>query len=116
MLAFEATKLGHGEAAAHGGRGNRPPHLRGGRVGEDLPTVEVRSADLSAGIPVVDLLVGAELAAIQRRSAPPDQGNGARLNDAVVADTAATVGAADAVSGVIKLSAGKKRHALVRAK
>ena len=37
------------------------------------------------------------------------------MNDVVVTDPAATVGAADAISGVIKLSAGKKRHALIRA-
>jgi len=38
-----------------------------------------------------------------------------RLNDAVVTDVAATVSAADLTDGAAKLSAGRKRHVLVRA-
>ena len=44
------------------------------------------------------------------------KGGGARLNDARIDDVERPVGLADMTpDGVIKLSAGKKRHALVRA-
>jgi tyrosyl-tRNA synthetase len=43
------------------------------------------------------------------------KGGGARLNDARIEDEAATVTLSDVNDqGVIKLSAGRKRHALVR--
>ena len=43
------------------------------------------------------------------------KGGGARINDARVEDEAATVSLSDVNDeGVIKLSAGRKRHALVR--
>lgn len=41
--------------------------------------------------------------------------NGLRLNDAVVSDVALSVTAADLRDGAAKLSAGRKRHVLVRA-
>jgi Tyrosyl-tRNA synthetase len=43
------------------------------------------------------------------------KGGGARLNDAAVADETRLVTLADVdAQGIIKLSAGKKRHAVVR--
>jgi tyrosyl-tRNA synthetase len=40
--------------------------------------------------------------------------NGVRLNDAAVSDAAQGVTAADLRDGAAKLSAGKKKHVLVR--
>jgi tyrosyl-tRNA synthetase len=78
--------------------------------------VEVGGDDLAAGIPVVDLLVRAELAASKGEARRLIKGNGARLNDAAITDEAQTVTAADLnADGVMKLSAGKKRHVLVKA-
>ncbi|MCH7487977.1 MAG: tyrosine--tRNA ligase, partial [Proteobacteria bacterium] len=42
------------------------------------------------------------------------KGGGGRLNGRVIASETQAIGAADIHSGVIKLSAGKKRHALVK--
>ncbi|HAD88498.1 MAG TPA: tyrosine--tRNA ligase, partial [Rhodospirillaceae bacterium] len=43
------------------------------------------------------------------------KGGGGRLNDAKIDDENTAIGSGDLKDGVIKLSAGKKRHALVRA-
>ncbi|MBF0375107.1 MAG: tyrosine--tRNA ligase, partial [Alphaproteobacteria bacterium] len=42
-------------------------------------------------------------------------GGGARLNDEPESSETRTLSAADLRDGVVKLSAGKKRHALIRA-
>ena len=42
------------------------------------------------------------------------RGGGARLNDRLIEDEAATVDLAALREGALKLSAGKKRHVLVR--
>ena len=86
-----------------------------GALAEGLPTIEVTDDDLATGIPVVDLLVRAELAASKGEARRLIKGNGARLNDAAIGDEARAVTAADLnADGVLKLSAGKKRHVLVR--
>ena len=114
-LAFEATKLAHGEAAALEAAETARRTFEQGALAEGLPTIEVGSDDLAAGIPVVDLLVRAELAASKGEARRLIKGNGARLNDEAIGDEARAVTAADLnADGVLKLSAGKKRHVLVK--
>jgi tyrosyl-tRNA synthetase len=115
ILALEATKLCHGADAATAAAETARRTFEEGRAGGDLPTVEVPRGDLERRVPVFQLLAQTGLASSNGEARRLIQQGGARVNDVVVADPAATVGAADAVSGVIKLSAGKKRHALVRA-
>jgi tyrosyl-tRNA synthetase len=86
-----------------------------GGLGEGLPTVEVARPVLAGGIPVVDLLVQSGLAASKGEARRLIKGGGARINDAPVAGETQTATEADLSSdGAIKLSAGRKRHALVR--
>jgi tyrosyl-tRNA synthetase len=114
-LAFEATKLAHGEAAALEAAETARRTFEQGALAEGLPTIEVTGDDLAAGIAVVDLLVRAELAASKGEARRLIKGNGARLNDAAIGDEAHAVTAADLnADGVLKLSAGKKRHVLVK--
>ena len=53
-LAFEATKLAHGEAAALEAAETARRTFEQGALAEGLPTIEVTSDDLAAGIPVVE--------------------------------------------------------------
>ncbi len=116
VLAFEATKLCHGEAAAAEAAETAKRTFEQGMSAEGLPTIEVPRAEIEAGIAVLDLFVRANLAASKGEARRLVQGKGARLNDAVVESDALVVGRAHiAADGTIKLTAGKKRHALVRA-
>ena len=86
-----------------------------GAAAEGLPSIEVARADLEAGLPVVDLLVSAGLAASKGEARRLIKGGGAKLNDGPIADETAKATTADLnADGVVKLSAGKKRHALVK--
>jgi len=115
ILANEATAMCHGpEAAARAAETARQTFAEG-TAGGDLPTVAVARARLDAGIPVVDLMVEAGLAASKGEVRRLIRGGGAKVNDVAVSDEAATLSAADLTErGDIKLSAGKKRHALVK--
>jgi tyrosyl-tRNA synthetase len=115
VLAVEATKLCHGADAALAAAETARRTFEEGQTGSDLPTVDLPRGDLERRVPVFQLLAQTGLASSNGEARRLIQQGGARVNDVVVTDTAATVGAADAISGVIKLSAGKKRHALVRA-
>ncbi|MCW2236203.1 tyrosine--tRNA ligase [Azospirillum canadense] len=115
ILAFEVTKLAHGEEAATEAAETARRTFEQGAAAEGLPTIDVARAELEAGLPVVDLLVSAGLAASKGEARRLIKGAGAKMNDAAIADEAAKATTADLnADGVIKLSAGKKRHALVR--
>ena len=81
------------------------------------PIVSIARAELEKGIPAFEILRQAGLAASNSESRKLIRGGGARINDVVVSDEAAKVGISDLKQpdGIIKLSAGRKRHALVRA-
>jgi tyrosyl-tRNA synthetase len=115
-LANEATALAHGaEAAAAAAETARRTFVEGGAGGE-LPSIDVPRAELERGIPAFELFRRAGLAASNGEARRLIKGGGARLNDAPVAQEAQPVTLeAMSAEGVIKLSAGKKRHALVRA-
>jgi tyrosyl-tRNA synthetase len=115
ILAFHATALVHGKEAAEAAAETARKTFEEGTLGEDLPSVAVSAAELAAGIPAFELFRRAGLAASNSEARRLIKGGGARVNDARLDDESAPIGT-DAVGdgGVIKLSAGRKRHALVR--
>jgi tyrosyl-tRNA synthetase len=115
ILADEATKLCRGADAAAEARKTAETTFEQGGMGDTLPSVDVPSSELDAGIGVLALFTRAGLSASNGEARRLVQGGGAKLNDAAITDVNATASLADVnAEGVIKLSAGKKRHALVR--
>ena len=84
-----------------------------GGIGDDLPTLTLAAAELGDGISIVQLIVRAGLAGSGKEAKRLISDNGARMNDAPLTDAGLMIDAA-ALSTPIKLSAGKKRHALVQ--
>jgi len=116
ILATAATKLCHGEAAAREAAETARKTFEQGAAGESLPTVDIPRAELNAGIALYAALHRTGLAASNAEARRLIQQGGARVNDAVVADVAATISSSQLnADGVIKLSAGRKRHALIKA-
>jgi tyrosyl-tRNA synthetase len=116
ILAFEATKLCHGEEAAKEAAETAKRTFEQGASAEGLPTVEVKRADLERGIPVLELFRLAKLTASNGETRRLVAQSGVSINDQVVQDAAKSIGVSDiGANGVIKLSRGKKQHALVRA-
>jgi tyrosyl-tRNA synthetase len=112
VLANAVTGLLHGaEAAATAEATARDVFERGG-IGEDLPTVKLRPAEMADGVGIVQLFVRAGLAASGKDAKRLIMEGGARMNDELVIDTSLRLGAGDLVDPV-KLTAGRKRHALV---
>jgi tyrosyl-tRNA synthetase len=83
-----------------------------GGMGDDLPTLTLTAADLGDGLPVVQLITRSGLTRSGKEARRLITDNGARLNDQLITDTSLIVSASD-LGQPIKLSAGKKRHALV---
>jgi tyrosyl-tRNA synthetase len=116
VLANETTKLAHGTDAAVAAAETARRTFEEGGIGAALPTFTVPRAELEKGIPAFDLFRRCGLAASNGEARRLIKGGGARINDAAVADETRPVTLADLnTEGVVKLSAGKKKHAIVRA-
>jgi tyrosyl-tRNA synthetase len=115
ILATEATSLAHGRAAAEAAAETARRTFEEGASGEALPKIVVTRAELERGIPVFELLHRAGLAPSKGEARRLVKAGGARLNDAAIDDEMRPVTSADLdAGGTIKLSAGKKRHALIQ--
>jgi tyrosyl-tRNA synthetase len=114
VLASAATALCHGaDAAAKAAETARRTFT--GASGEDLPAVTVPREDLARGLPAFELFCRAGLAASNSEARRLIKGGGARINNRTIESELQIVSATDlGPDGAIKLSAGKKRHALVR--
>jgi tyrosyl-tRNA synthetase len=115
VLANAATRLCHGDEAAELAAETARRTFEAGGIGAELPTVDLPRLELEAGIPAFDLFRRAGLAASKGEARRLIKSGGGRLNNAVVASEVQMISLADlGADGMIKLSAGKKRHALVR--
>ena len=112
-LAFKATRLLHGDDAATQALSTAESTFEAGGLGGDLPRIEVSSQDLSKGVPLVDLLNKAELCESKGGARRLIRGGGAKLNDDRIDDESYVLKASDLKDGEAKLSAGKKRHAVI---
>lgn len=114
-LADEATRLCRGDKAAELARSTAETTFEQGGMGEDLPSVDIARAELDAGIGVLVAFTMAGLSTSNGEARWLIRGGGAKVNDQAVSDEKATISSEQINSdGVIKLSAGKKRHALIK--
>lgn len=113
VLADEVTALLHGRDAAEAAKATAREVFEKGGVGDDLPTLTLSEAEVADGISIVQLIVRAGLAGSGKEAKRLISDNGARLDDAPLTDAGLIIDRA-ALTAPIKLSAGKKRHALVR--
>lgn len=116
VLATEVTAIVHGREAAEQSASTAAATFEAGALDLSLPTAEVAKSDLNAGIGLLAALVTAGLAASNGEARRHIQSGAVRVNDEPATDDRATLGLAALLpEGVIKLSVGKKKHALLKA-
>ncbi len=113
ILANEATAMAHGAEAAKAAEATALETFEAGGAGADLPTLDLTAEEVAGGVSVVQLLVRSGLASSGKDAKRLIAEGGARLNDEPVRDAGLMLGA-EAFAEPVKLSAGKKRHALAR--
>jgi tyrosyl-tRNA synthetase len=124
ILATEATRLCHGEAAASETAATAASAFAGGTgnaaLTEGSDGVEAQGARLPtfrlehAAVPVIDVLVALGMAASKSDARRLIEQGGVKLNDKPVPDSAARITAADLQSGgAARIRVGKKRHGLI---
>ena len=115
ILATEATTLAHSREAALAAAETSRAVFEVGGFASELPILAVPRDTLERGIAVCDLITSAKLAASKGEARRLVRGGGARINDRPVRSETEPVCLVDLdQQGYIRLSAGRKRHVLVR--
>ena len=114
ILATEVTALCHGAEAAREAEETSRRTFEEGAADEGLPGIEISEADFGGGLQAFELFRRAGLANSNGEARRLIKGGGARINGRPVASETETVEASAFSGRTLKLSAGKKRHALVK--
>ena len=112
-LANEVTGLLHGSEAAAAAEATAREVFEKGGVGDDLPTLTLTADEIGDGISIVQLIVKSGLAGSGKEAKRLISESGAKFNDEPLTDAGMMIDA-NALATPIKLSAGKKRHALIQ--
>jgi tyrosyl-tRNA synthetase len=110
ILAFEVTKLTHGEAEARKAQDAARALFEGTGELTGVPETTMPQMRLATGVPVIDLLVETGLAASKSAARRLIQQGGASLNGTRLAQLEAVVTSADLHDGALLLRAGKKHY------
>ena len=113
VLATEATAMCHGREAAQKAEATARETFEGAGKSADLPSVSIDAVKLDGGLGLLEAFILAGLAGSNGEARRLVQGGGARINDMAQNDIAHTLTPSDLKDGVIKVSAGKKRHVLL---
>jgi tyrosyl-tRNA synthetase len=115
ILATEATALVHGRDAADRAAETARATFEQGEIAVSLPTIEISRAELEKGWGVLTASAHAGFVASTGEARRQIKSGGIKVNDVAVTDERRKLTLADLTpEGVIKLSLGKKRHALIR--
>jgi tyrosyl-tRNA synthetase len=112
-LANEATALLHGRVAADAAAETARRTFEEGVAAEGLPSIAVEAKRLAEGIPLLEAFLESGLIASKGEGRRHMAAAALKVNDEAVAEDRA-LDTADVKEGAIKLSIGKKKHALVR--
>jgi tyrosyl-tRNA synthetase len=114
VLANEVTAMLHGRQGADAAAKTAQQTFEQGTLAEGLPTVEIATSELAAGLGVLTAFVKAGLVKSNGEARRQIAGGGLRINDAAISDDQAKLTSNDVTGGVIKLSLGRKRHVLLK--
>lgn len=117
ILATEVTAIVHGREAADQSAKTAAATFEAGALDLSLPTADVARSELAGGYGLLSALVAAGLAGSNGEARRHIQSGAVRVNDQAATDERLALTEANVLpEGVIKLSVGKKKHALLRAK
>ena len=113
ILANEVTKLCHGEEAAKNSNKTARKVFTEDGSDENLPTLEISDLEIIDGISFTQALVRTGLVSSGKEAKRIIASGGAKLNDQVINDAGYMIDAAE-LHKTPKISASKKKHALIK--
>lgn len=114
ILANEATKVLHGEAASKKSALTAKDTFEGKGIGSELPEIKVKSNQLKNGINLIDLLFNNEIMSSKSEARRAIANKGVKINDKTVLDNKKILKINDFNNKVLKISLGKKKHYIIK--
>ncbi len=113
ILATEATALLHGRDAAERAAATAQETFEKGGLGGDLPTIELSAHDIEKGAAVIDQFLKTGLCASKGEARRHIKAGALKINDQPVGEER-NLASSDIHDGSVKLSIGKKKHAIIK--
>ncbi|MBN2718027.1 MAG: tyrosine--tRNA ligase [Deltaproteobacteria bacterium] len=110
VLAFEATKICHGEENAQKALDGARAAFSGGDAVENMPSTELTAAELSAGVRATELFVQTGLCKSNGEAVKLFRSGAGWVGDRHLTDHRDVITLADFANGEVVLRAGKKRR------
>lgn len=114
VLALEATALVHGRETACRASETSRLMFEEGKIATSWPTIEFSATDLANGIGVLQAFTKAGLVASNSDARRQIKAKALKINGELVQDDRSQLTSGLARDGMIKLSFGKKKHAVIR--
>lgn len=113
-LAYEITRLVHGEEEARKAAEAAKALFGGGGLTEATPSTEIGADEIAGGLSVIDVMARVGLASSKSEARRAIQQGGAYVNGERVTDIGCLLTLDDAKDGLIELRKGKKDYHLIR--
>ena len=114
LLANEATAMLHGETAAKQAEATALETFEKGGSADGLPSIDINAAELNGlGILAATVILG--LASSNGEARRHIKGGALKINDTKVDSHERKIRSSDIIDGTVKISVGKKKHALLKA-
>ena len=108
VLAYEVTKIVHGEEEAKKAQEAARTVFASGGISENMPTITYTKEALANGLDLITVLVDTKLCSGRGDARRNMEQGGVRLNDEKITDPARKLTEADIHDGVILIRKGKK--------
>jgi len=114
ILANEATKILHGEAASKKAAQSAKETFEFGGLGSDLPEIKIKSSELNNGLSLLDFLSKNKIMSSKSEARRAIANKGLKINNTVVLDEKKMLQKIDFQEKILKISYGKKKHYLIK--
>ncbi len=114
LLANEATKILHGEAAAKKAEKTAKDTFEKGGLGSDLPEIKIKLSEVKKGINFLDLIAKNKILSSKSEARRVIINKGLKINDKIIEDDDRIINIKDFNKNILKLSYGKKKHFLIK--
>ena len=114
LLANEATKILHGEAASKNSEQTARDTFQKGGLGSDLPEINIKLGELKKGVNILDFIANNKILSSKSEVRRVIANNGLKINDVVIRNDKKILNEKDFKKNILKLSYGKKKHYLIK--
>ena len=114
LLANEATKILHGEAASKNAEQTARDTFQKGGFGSDLPEINIKLGELKKGVNILDFIANNKILSSKSEVRRVIANKGLKINDVVIRNDKKILNEKDFKKNILKLSYGKKKHYLIK--